>query len=150
MHPAEDQYIAAVAHASRYLDAYAHRTGYLVYRPDIEPAPIAILQWIKAHAEELDSRTLQLCGHGGFTQPLFIYGNEPNIARCARCDVERGAELNRASAGQLLDCHLCGIPESVDRLSVCVFNVAAVVVRAFACDSCLTAPNPFVKLAQPE
>jgi len=153
MHPTDDQYLAAVADARRTVERH-RAAGWTTYLPDMERTPKAIRDWCAAHAEEFQTQTLLRCAHVvTLSRVLMVLGNEPNVLLCGRCADDNSAELVRALAdsGQnRADCDFCGLPDLVTDLNMTAFNAAAVVVRAFGCNACLTAPNPFVKQVQPE
>lgn len=139
--PNEDQYEAAVRETYKLVDKFRRLPGCVVYRPDEDRTPNAVMLWIKAHAEEMTARTFRHCGHGSFSQPMFVLGSEPNVGRCAKCTDARSAEFAlavRTENPSHFDCDLCGVPESVVALRAVVFPVAAVLVRATACDRCLS------------
>lgn len=140
MTPQAEQYETAIRETHKLVEQFRRLPGCVTYRPDLDRTPAAVMQWMNAHAEEMTARTFQHCGHGNFSQPMFVFGTEPNVGRCARCNDARSAKF--AAAVQVenpshFDCDLCGIPESALTLAVVVFPVAAILVRAFACNRCL-------------
>ncbi|MBN9736868.1 MULTISPECIES: hypothetical protein [unclassified Pseudonocardia] len=146
MNPNHDQYLAAVAHARRIVERH-RAAGWAAYLPDMQPAPGAVIAWMRDHAASFRDETLARCGHiTSLSAPAFVIGREPNVLLCGACLQVKTDELAAgfASAVDGADCDLCGVRAS--ELNMCAFNSGAVVFRGFACDPCL-APNPFVRTA---